>query len=175
LPGSPAHLVRRFFDVATARPLTDSERQRAEEWLSPILGEIFFAQPDFDQRHGYEAAVSVIAAGYGEPDVITAALVHDVGKRHARLGLVGRSLASVLILTGVSLPDRMARYRDHGRVTARELGEVGAPSLAIDFALHHHGDRPKTIPVDVWDVLVAADQPAKTSRRGGGEITSTVT
>jgi len=165
VPGSPSHLVRRFFDVATAQPLDAIESQLVEMWLPAPLEEIFRDQPDYDQRHGYEAALSVIAAGFDDPDVVTAALLHDVGKRHAGLGLISRSAASVFILAGVRLPERFAVYRDHGLVAARELGERAAPSLAIDFALHHHGERPSTIPPDVWEALVAADQPAKTSGR----------
>lgn len=174
MPGSPAHLVRRFFDVATARPLTGSERHQVEAWLPPLLRGIFFEQPNHDQRHGHTAARAVIAAGFDHQDVVTAALMHDVGKRHARLGLIGRSVASVLILARVRLPERMAAYRDHGLIAARELGDVGAPSLAIDFALHHHGKRPQTIPPEIWGALVAADQPSKTPGAAGGEITSTV-
>lgn len=175
MPGSPAHLARRFLDVATARRLSRVERRQVEDWLTTPLSEIFFEQPHYDQRHGHQAARSVIAAGHDAPDVVTAALLHDVGKRRSRLGLFGRSIASVLILARARLPERMAVYRDHGLIGAREIAELGAPTLAIDFATHHHGGRPPTIPLDVWRALVAADQPAKTPRRGGGEITSAVT
>ncbi|HEX6219926.1 MAG TPA: hypothetical protein VF115_02415 [Acidimicrobiia bacterium] len=174
MPGSPAHLVRRFFDVARARPLTDVEREHVREWLSPQLADLFFDQPHHDQRHGHTAARSVIDSGFDDLGVVTAALMHDIGKRHARLGLFGRSVASVMIITRIRLPERIAVYRDHGIVGARELGDAGAPSLAIDFALHHHGQRPPTIASDVWDALVAADQPSKTSGRTGGRITSAV-
>lgn len=101
--------------------------------------------------------MSVVAAGFDDRVVITAALLHDIGKRHARLGIVGRSVASALILLGLPLTGRMAAYRDHGLAAARELADLGAPSLVIDFALHHHGRRPATIDDDTWDVLVAAD------------------
>lgn len=172
MPGSPAHLARRFVDVATSAPLNGSERAAVEAWLSPQLAEIFFQQPDHDQRHGYHAALSVIADGVSDPDVICAALVHDVGKRHAGLGLIGRSIASLLILMGIDLPERVRLYRDHGVEGARELGHALAPSLAIDFAIHHHGDRPASIDTATWDLLVAADQPPKTSVREGRGITS---
>jgi len=170
LPGSPAHLIRRFFDVAGARPLSAAERAEVRGWLTDDLSRLFFDQPRCDQRHGYQAALSVVADDVTDTDVIVAALVHDVGKRHARLGLIGRSLASVLILLRLTrLPDRVAAYRDHGVSGARDLGRAGAPTLAIDFALHHHGDRPPSIPRDTWEVLVSADEPAKTSglRRSG--------
>lgn len=172
MPGSPAHLVRRFFDVATARPLSLPERDAVGGWLPAQLSELFFDQTSADQRHGYHAAMSVIAEGVDSDDVIVAALCHDIGKRHARLGLVGRSLASVLILLRAPLTERMIAYRDHGLLGARELGASGAPSLAIDFALHHHGDRPPTIKAQTWDVLIAADQPPKTLGLGRSRITS---
>lgn len=132
-------------------------------WLTPDLADLFFSQNDADQRHGYHAALSVIASGVEDGEVIAAALVHDVGKRHARLGIIGRSVVSVLILLGLPLPDRLRVYRDHGIVAARELAGLGASPLAIDFAMHHHGKRPPTIDPATWDVLVAADQPQRPS------------
>jgi putative nucleotidyltransferase with HDIG domain len=140
--------------------------------LGTTTAAMFFEQSDADQRHGYQAALVVTGSGVDDRDVIVAALMHDVGKRHARLGVVGRSVASLLILTGLPLTDRMTRYRDHGLVGARELGAVGAPSLAIDFALHHHGRRPPTIDASTWDLLIAADQPPKPSLRSDRPITS---
>lgn len=172
MPGSPAHLVRRFFDVASARQLTDYEQAEVGEWVSGDLQTLFLAQDHADQRHGYEAARSVIELGRASPDVIEAALLHDIGKRHAGLGLVGRSAASVLIVLNLPLSARMSAYRDHGPVGSAELADAGAGSLAVDFALHHHDQRPESITRDVWETLVAADQPPKTRSRRGGPITS---
>lgn len=167
-PDSAGHLFKRFLDVASARALDATERSTVDGWLSRPLAELFFDQPDPDQRHGYEAALSVVDQGYTDPNVISAALLHDVGKRHARLGLIGRSFASVAILAGLPLSARMTTYRDHGMIAAAELGRAGASSLAVDFALHHHDRRPATIPSDVWEVLVTADQPPKMFGRQSG-------
>ncbi|HEX6301945.1 MAG TPA: hypothetical protein VF148_15915 [Acidimicrobiia bacterium] len=172
LPGSPAHLLARFFDVASAQPLNSSEREAVVQWLSPETGDIFFAQGVADQRHGYHAALTVVAAGVRDRDVVMAALLHDVGKRHSRLGIVGRSVASMLILLGLPLTDRMQAYRDHGMLAARELAGLSVPSLVVDFAIHHHGQRPPTIDAADWDVLVAADQPAKPWSGRSRRITS---
>lgn len=173
MPGSPAHLFQRFFDVATAQALTASEKAAISSWLTPETAEIFFDQDDADQRHGYDAALSVVAAGVDDEETIVAALLHDVGKRHARLGLIGRSVASLLILVGLPLTERMRIYRDHGMVAARELASLGAASVVIDFALHHHGARPPTIDPATWDVLIAADQPPKALPGRRRRITST--
>lgn len=168
MPGTPGHLVKRFFDVVSARSLNASERGAVEAWLTPQLADVFFAQNAADQRHGLHAA-QVVVRGGGSSDTVVAALVHDIGKRHARLGAIGRSVASILIVFRLPLTERMRAYRDHGMTGAAELERLGAPSLAIDFALHHHRRRPPTIDPDVWDLLVAADEPRKVV---GGEITS---
>jgi hypothetical protein len=172
LAGSPAHLLRRFVDYLTAPPLTRSEIGAVTDWLTPGLAGLFFQQNAPDQRHAYHAALTVVASGVTDRDVIVSALMHDVGKRHARLGVVGRSIASVLIALGASPGDRMTVYRDHGIIGARELADRGAPALAIDFALHHQRDRPATIDPAVWSVLMRADQPPKTSTMLKRRITS---
>lgn len=166
------HLVHRFFDVLTSRGLTASELGAVEAWLTPELAALFLAQPRADQRHGYQAALLVVAAGSSNTDLVVAALTHDVGKRHARLGVFGRSLASVVIRLGLPTGARVEAYRDHGLIGARELAAAGAPSLAVDFAMHHQGGRPASIPQLSWDVLVDADQPPKAWASIRGWITS---
>lgn len=174
MPGSPAHLLRRFFDVASAKPLDQAEDAEVRAWLAPELAELFFAQNVADQRHGYHAAQVVLAARSDNRDAVGAALLHDVGKRHARLGVLGRSVASLMILFGLPLGSRVRAYRDHGLIGAGELARLGAPSLAIDFAMHHHGNRPPTIDRATWQLLVDADQPPKPRSRRLGRITSTI-
>lgn len=160
LPGTLDHLVRRFFDVLSAKPLSESERLAVKSWLPSRFTEIFFEQDDHDQRHGYHAAQSVVTDGF-DGEVVVAALMHDVGKRHSRLGILGRSLASLMILLHLPLTRRMAAYRDHGTVAADELELLDASSLVVDFARHHHAPRPETIELGVWEALQLADQPPK--------------
>lgn len=157
MPGSLGHLSARFFDVLASRPLDGAERAIVESWLTPDLSEILFAQPGYDQRHGYEAGLSVVAAGETSP-VVVAAVMHDTGKRHARLGVLGRVIATIFIKLGLPLTQRMRLYRDHGITAAAELAAVGAPGVAIDYALHHHGHRPPSITAGTWKALVDADR-----------------
>lgn len=173
MPGSPAHLVQRFVDYLTALPLRPSEHDAVCSWLTPEWADLFFEQNTADQRHAYHAALTVVAAGVTDRDVIAAALLHDVGKRHARLGPIGRSVATVLIALSAPLGERMATYRDHGFIGARELAEIGAPSPAIEFALHHQkAERPAGFDPATWDLLMAADEPPKTSAMLGRRISS---
>lgn len=161
MPGSAAHLFHRFFDVLASRRLTETEVDEVTRWLSPPLATIFLSQPAVDQRHGYEACHIILRSGQSREDLVVAALTHDVAKRHARLGVIGRTLATLLISTGVRLGNRMTAYRDHGLVGARELSDAGAPPVAVAFAMHHQGERPRSITEDDWDLLVSADQPPK--------------
>ena len=175
MPGSPLHLIQRFVDVATSAPLSLSERGEVSARLTAEQADRFFDQDPPDQRHGYEAAESILADGRFSVDVVVAAMLHDVGKRHARLGLIGRSLASLAILLRLPLPRRARWYRDHGELGAAELEDIGAPALAIDFTRHHHGERPDTIDSDIWLALVEADRPAKPWSRYRRRITSSGT
>lgn len=175
MPGSLSHLAQRFFDVLLARPLTQSERDAVVFWLTPELAEVFLSQAHPDQRHSYHAALSVIDSGISDRDVIVAALLHDVGKRHARLGVMGRTVASLLMILGLPLTPRMQLYADHGINGARELSGLGAPSLAIDYALHHQRARPETIEPAVWRVLIDSDQPPKATTSWKAWITSAPT
>lgn len=168
LAGPPGHLVRRFASFLTARGL-DADEQR---WVADRLrdGEVhaFWSQPVADQRHAHDGARHVAARVVDRPDLVRAALLHDIGKRHARLGAIGRSLATVAAALGsrglgsrglgIRGPAAFDRYTRHGPVGAEELAAAGAERLVVDFAATHHGSRPATIPADEWALLEQADQ-----------------
>lgn len=157
MPGTWGHLTARFFDVVTARPLTRGEAEAVERWLAEgPARRAFFAQPVADQRHGFAAALQVLATDSSRLDLVRAALLHDVGKRHARLGPLGRVVASFAQRLRLPLTSRMALYRDHGTLAAAELAEQ--ERVVADFARHHHGVRPPSIPAGEWKTLVAADR-----------------
>lgn len=153
------HLVRRFFSVASAAPLTQHERA----WMDPFLDredlrQLFDAQPVADQRHAFDGARAVAASFAGRADLVRAALLHDIGKRHARLGLIGRSLATVAAAMRIPVRGGMAAYTAHGSVGAQELASVGAEPLVVDFARYHHGKRPGSISKPDWDALIDVDR-----------------
>ncbi len=168
MPGSLGHLSGRFIDVLFATALDAAERAAVETWLDSGQAWVFFSQPDPDQRHGFRAALVAIAGG-GEMDVIRAALLHDVGKRHARLAVLGRTIATIAIRLGLPLTTRWRLYRDHGETAASELESLGCEGVIVDFARHHHGQRPLGIPTDTWNLLQLADQPPKTGAKPGAE------
>lgn len=155
--GQWAHLTARFFDVVTSRALSRGEADAVGRWVgSGPARDAFFAQPVADQRHGFEAALHVLSQAPDRPDLVRAALLHDIGKRHAGLGPPGRVVASVALRLGLALTPRLALYRDHGLLAAAEL--AGEAAVVVDFARHHHGNRPASITVDEWELLQAADR-----------------
>jgi putative nucleotidyltransferase with HDIG domain len=165
-PGSPAHLVARFFDVLTARPLTDDETAWVSERLGPGERAIFFAQHEADRRHGLVSARRVASLRPRRADLVRAALLHDVGKRHARLGVVGRVLASLAMLLHIPIRGRFAVYRDHAVLGGVELRELGCEEVVWRFAACHHGERDPAINPDVWALLEEADGPRTVGKAG---------
>lgn len=123
----------------------------------------FFDQPAIDQRHGYLAASYVAGHFPQRLELIRAALLHDVGKRNARLGVIGRSLVTGLGKVGLGrLVDRKGGRADlylrHGELAAEELFELGADPLVVAFARFHHARRPPEIDARDWTLLLAADR-----------------
>lgn len=153
------HLVARFFDVLSARALRPAEQAEVAGWLrSDGERAMFWQQPRADQRHGLAAARHVAARAGDRPELVRAALLHDVGKRHARLGVIGRVVASLVRAFRLRAGGRIRSYIDHGALAAAELEAAGAEPLVVDYARHHHGARPASIPVDDWTLLGMADR-----------------
>jgi hypothetical protein len=158
------HLAARLLDVVTARPLTRAEELEVREWLRPAESAVFFEQSVADQRHGLSCGRFVASHRSNRRDLIKSALLHDLGKRHARLGPIGRTLVTAWSKLGGRTRGRAALYLHHGEAGARELEAVGAEGLVIDFARHHHDKRPPSILEADWELLQAADR----APRGGG-------
>ena len=149
------HLVKRFFGVVTSDPLGPAAQDYVNRSLPPRQAALFWELDPSDQRHSFEVAMRVRSRLDDEPDAIRAALMHDIGKRHSRLGPVSRSLATVLDNLGLPLPADWRRYREHGELGALDLEAAGADELSVAFA---RGSRRGGEATDeVWETLVAAD------------------
>lgn len=161
MPGSLSHLAKRLVDFVTVHPVADGDVELVRSWLSPAEAEIFFAQSYQDQAHGFQAGSYVADRQPERHDLIRAATLHDVGKRHANLGALGRSLASLAIKANLPMSPRMELYRDHPRLGADELREAGSSETVMAFTRWHHRARPDSISSGDWKLLVAADEPPK--------------
>jgi len=156
-PGRPAHLVRRFFGSLATRWPPPTDQLWVASLLSHDLARLFWAQPVADLAHGVAAARRVAAGTLERDDLVRAALLHDIGKRHSRLGVVGRSLASIMAILRLPVRGRCAAYLGHGDLGGADLEAAGTEPLTVAFARHHHGSRPQGIVQHDWDLLVRAD------------------
>ncbi len=137
-------------------PLTADEQREVRELIAPAEAAAFFDQPPVDQRHGLDSARTALFLGADRAQV-RSALLHDIGKRHAGLGILGRSIASVLIKLRLPMTRRMRLYRDHGEIGGSELERLLGDCLESRFARHHHRHRPPAIEEAVWNLLQRAD------------------
>jgi hypothetical protein len=172
----PVHLARRFVRALwPGRP-----RARDIAWVESILEPtelaVWHELPRHDQRYTIRVAklVEQRLAGTefaGDPRWLAAALLHDVGKLDAGLGVVGRSAATVLgAVAGRPRVDRWAHtpgfrrraawYLRHDERGAARIRAVGGRDEAACWArAHHHRDRwPESgVPIAVAEALEAAD------------------
>ena len=167
------HYVRRFFTSLSHRPPPPADEAWAATVATPEEYALFARLSNQDRRHLIDSARQVAAAlGPGvDPVWLRAALLHDVGKYHAGLGVIGRSCATVAAyglghdrVRGwaghAGLRGRFGRYERHGEIGADELLAVGSPEPVAEWsALHHHPDAfgASAIPADVLAILDAAD------------------
>ncbi|MEX1005715.1 MAG: hypothetical protein WD990_02695 [Acidimicrobiia bacterium] len=156
MPGSWAHLARRFAWSFRVEPLSPAELRELSELIDERTLKAYLQQNDADQRHGLEAA-RYVRERDGHTELVVAALCHDLGKRHARLGITGRVIASVLARLRLPAPGRLGVYLDHPALGAAELQKLGLGGLATDYAAHHHGARPESIDPHDWRMLSEAD------------------
>ena len=159
MPGTWSHLAGRLWEGMRLTPLSPPELLWVESRLTGPEWTAFREQSMADQRHGYSAARAAEAALGGHPEAVRAALLHDIGKRHARLGPAGRVWASVAIKMRLPLWKSARAYRDHGPIGSRELSGWGAESLVVEFARAHHGTRPSGFDPAVWQALCESDKP----------------
>ena len=124
--------------------------------LSPSERPLFWAQSAADQRHAFET-MRRTAIRTDSAELLNASLLHDVGKAESSVGVVLRSLATVLDAAGAPLPSEMAAYRAHGPIGADALERAGASAIAVDFARRHPDPTPGASDARAWQILLDAD------------------
>jgi len=122
----------------------------AARYLDPALLRLFRRMSRAEQHHGITICRALEAQGHSDPDLLVAALLHDVGKIQAPPRLWDRVIA---VLGEHFAPQRAARWsvgeprglrrgfvvrRMHPEWGAALTKQAGAPPRAVALIRHHH-------------------------------------
>jgi hypothetical protein len=118
--------VRQFWQTLTHR-LGPDELAEVGGALKPPLFELFCRMSPAEQYHAYAVRRTLIAQGRADPDLLTAALLHDVGKSKMPLAVWER----VVIVLGFRWFKRWAM------VWGRPTGTPSFWTRPFVVALHH--------------------------------------
>ena len=98
--------ARQFFQALFCRP-HPAELAEVEALLSSALYQLFLQLPPADQCHSYAVLKTLQADDEDDQDLLSAALLHDVGKSRFRLNVFERVL---IVLAERADPERMLRW-----------------------------------------------------------------
>ena len=160
-PAHLRHLARRFVASLRPSPPTQVQQAWARARLTGAEWAVWSAQPDVDRRHSVCVAEDLAGRHADAPSwVVAAALLHDVGKADAALGVVGRVVAGTLALGGVRrAPGRIGRHLRYPTIGAERLAAAGAVPRVVAWAAQHHEPATTwTVPAPWAERLAAADE-----------------
>jgi len=106
---SPFYRLGQFFQALTARQLAPSELEEIDSILTPTQQTLFRRMCTNDQRHSLQVLQTLIKMGEMNRDLLTAALLHDVGKSPYPLRLWERP---VVVLIRRFRPATAVRWGD---------------------------------------------------------------
>lgn len=168
MPSRLAYRTRQFWNTLTVtrKPV---ETSAILPHLSPAQITLFRRMHKSEQTHALNVFNLLKAASKNDPDLLTAALLHDVGKVLFPLSLFDR----VLIVLGKAFFPRQARSWSEGPpekhhrpfvVAAHHpewgadlAGQAGASPRTVEL-IRHHQDRPSTDDGDLAALQAADDE-----------------
>lgn len=136
----------RQFKEASLQP-SNQDLQLVQKLLDEPLLSLFLSQDLRDQRHGARTAHWLISKGEKNPDLLIAALVHDIGKGHQRTRdrvvhvLTSWSKTGKLVEAKTSsfeMRQAIARSRSHSELGAQQLEQSGVSNRVIELTRLHH-------------------------------------
>ncbi len=146
----PGHRITQFFATLFA-PLLPVDTAYAAVQLSPVLLTLFQRMARAEQRHGIALCRRLAEQGHTTPDLLAAALLHDVGKLCAPPRLWERVW---VVLAEAFAPERAARWsastsprwwqralvarRQHAAWGAELAAEAGATARTVSLIRTHH-------------------------------------
>jgi hypothetical protein len=107
--GTLRYRVRQFLRAVVAR-VSEEELEQISDVLTPASLDLFRSMDVQDQRHGLDVCAALRQAGHANPDLLAAALLHDVGKSAAWLPVWQRA---IIVLVERFAPGMLARVSQH--------------------------------------------------------------
>jgi hypothetical protein len=151
------HRVRQFFRYLRNSPLAPAEVDEVRAVLAPPLRALFERMTPGEQKHSLAVLRAVRAGGDGQGlpvGLLQAALLHDVGKTRAPIGLLGRVF---VVLAGTLLPAHSRHWAQgeargwrrpfvtaarHAEWGAELCARAGADPLAVTLIRRHQDPPP---------------------------------
>lgn len=99
--------LKQFWRIAGAGPLTVAARDEISGVLSEPERILFDNYSHSDQWHCYRVLRTLREAGHEDTDLLTAALLHDIGKSRVGLSIWDRSL---IVLAQAFAPSRVEEW-----------------------------------------------------------------
>lgn len=140
--------------TALRADLTPEEVALVAATLAEPEQRLFDAMPRYDQRHCLDVHHTLVAAGYDEPLLRRAALIHDCGKvdDHGRPMALGWYVVATILKQipglylavarhgGVLQPIRI--YAEHAWRGAQMAAKAGSPPIMVEALRHYHDPNP---------------------------------
>ena len=146
----PFYRVWQFWQVVTARPLDKRKEEEIRAILSPAQQRLFGRFSASEQQHSYRVYNTLRQDGQDDPDLLAAALLHDVGKSCLPRTWLDRV---IVVLGQAFLPGKAAVWA-RGEVTrltrpfvvkanhaewGADLAETaGSSPTTVALIRHHH-------------------------------------
>ena len=146
------------------------ETEAAEQLLSPPALALYRQMSPGDRWHGQQVLDALRAAGDWDAAVQQAALLHDVGKAHAGLTLVHRTLVVLMQAGAPGLLQRLAgdgtpAWRrpfhvqvHHAGIGAEMCARAGCSSVTVALVRAHQGAERAALPPELRAAAVALEQ-----------------
>ena len=126
--GNQLHLVRRFVTSLSRTSPHSRDIAWVNESLLPSEFELWSRMKTYDQRHSIEVARRFVdSCPVGTRDHVAAALLHDIGKIEADLGVFGRVVATIVGPRG----QKFRRYHEHELIGLRLCRTAGSSAETL--------------------------------------------
>lgn len=145
--GAAVSRIRQFLAAVRAM-VSDEEIAALERHLDPSQRDLFRAMSPIDQRHCLDVFNNLLRQGRSDPDLLRAALLHDVGKRGIRLwhrvaGVLLEAFRPALLeKLAVNRPQSWLYgfhiYRYHANLSAELAERSGCSPSVVELIRGHH-------------------------------------